>query len=426
MISPGGAEAQACAYLVSRYPSVTHTFVLGEVRALRAAGLRVETASVRRVPASMVLSPVDREEQARTRSLVPAAPTALVHAHVRALRRSPSAYARTFARALAMAHAGGRPRLWQVFYFAEAILLWAWMEAEDLRHVHVHHANVSADLALLACAFANASAPSRRWTWSLTLHGPTELADVEGHKLAAKVHDASAVLCVSDFAHAQVLAFADPVDAAKLVVVRCGIDVDAFRRAAPAPAPAEHGIEILTVAALSRRKGHAVLLEALAQMRAGGVAARLTLVGDGEERARLEALARALGLAGHVHFAGALGQDQVGALYERAHAFCLPSFAEGVPIVLMEAMAMELPVVATSVMGVSELVEHERSGLLVAPARADLLAAALMRVAGDPDLGARLGAAGHARVARDYEIHRAAAEVRAALAPVLSASQGVG
>lgn len=415
---------EACAYLVSRYPSVTHTFVLGEVRALRAAGVRVETASVREVPASELLSAVDREEQAHTRSLLPVSRGRVLVAHARALARSPGSYGRTLIRALRMAHAGGRPRLWQAFYFAEAILLWEWMQEEGLRHVHVHHANVSADVALLACCFANLAKPADRWSWSLTIHGPTELNDVETHKLAAKVHDAAAVICISDFARGQILAFADPTDVARVRTVRCGIDVARFRRRAPAPV--QDAIEILTVAALSRRKGHGVLLDALARLRADGAPVRLTLVGDGEERTRLTRRATELEVADHVHFAGAEGQDRLRGFYERAHVFCLPSFSEGVPTVLMEAMAMELPVVATGVMGVTELVEHERSGLVVAPARPDLLANALARLIADPGLRATLGAGGRARVVRDYEINRSAAEVRAALAPFIVARPRAG
>ena len=140
------------------------------------------------------------------------------------------------------------------------------------------------------------------------------------------------------------------------------------------------------MAALSRRKGHVVLLEALASVLEQVPEARLTLAGDGAERAFLEGRAAELGVAHAVEFLGAVEHDRMAALYEAADVFCLPSFAEGVPVVLMEAMAMEIPVVATEIMGVPELVEHEVSGLLVPPARPDLLADALVRLLGDPEL----------------------------------------
>ena len=409
----------AVGYLVSRYPSVTHTFVLHEVEALRALGVRVETATVRRIPDVGVLSPAHQAESARTFSVQPVAPARLVAVHVRAFARSPRAYLRTLWRALRMAHAGGRPRLWQLFYFAEALVLHDWMARRDLHHIHVHHANVSSDLALLACAYANAAGAQPRWTWSLTLHGSTEWFNVASHKVPEKVADAAAVVCISDFTRSQVAAFVDPRELGRLHTVRCGIDVGAF---APPPeraaAPADGG-EVLCVAALFRGKGHVVLLDAFAQLVRARPAARLTLVGDGGERATLEAHAAALGLAANVDFLGALGHDRVREFYARADVFCLPSFHEGVPTVLMEAMACELPVVATYVNGTPELVDHEVSGLLVAPARADLLAGALESVLADPDRARAMGRAGRARVERDYDIRRVGAQVREVLAPYL-------
>ena len=217
----------ASAYLVSRYPSVTHTFVTGEVRGLRATGVRVETATVRRVPPTEALSQADREEWERTWAIVPPRPLRLLRSHIRALRQ-PRAYLSTLWQALRSAHAGGRARIWQLFYFGEAILLWDWMSERDVHHIHVHHANVSADVALLACAYANRASAEPPWTWSITIHGPTELLDVEAHKLAAKVADASAVVCISDFARSQVAALADPATLAKVHTVRCGVDLSAF------------------------------------------------------------------------------------------------------------------------------------------------------------------------------------------------------
>jgi glycosyltransferase involved in cell wall biosynthesis len=399
--------SESCAYLVSRYPGITHTFIVGEVQGLRELGVRVETASVRRVPDEQVLSDADREERERTRVLVPATARQLVGAHGRALLRSPRAYVATLAQALRSAHAGGRVRLWQVFYFVEAILLWRWMRREHLHHVHVHHANVGADVALLACAFARRTGDA--WTWSLTVHGPTELLDMEAHKLGAKADDAAAVVCTSDWSRSQVAAVAS----GNLRTIRSGIDVDRF---APSDRSAHTGFEVLCVAGLSRRKGVDVLLDAFAQVRAEVPDARLTVAGDGAEAEALRAQAERLGIAGAVEFAGAVGHDRVPALYRRADAFCLPSFAEGVPTVLMEAMASGLPVVATAIGGVAELVDE----IVVAPARADLIADALVRLARDPGLRAELGRRGRERIVSDYSSRGHTERLHALLAPLLA------
>jgi glycosyltransferase involved in cell wall biosynthesis len=409
----------ACAYLVSRYPGITHQFIVSEVADLRGTGVRVETASIRRVPEKDLLSERDRTEAARTYGLLPASPVRLLRAHAHALLRSPAAYAGTLRRSLAQAPEGGRARRWRLFYFGESMLLWSWMRRKGVHHVHVHHGNVSADVALLACHYANRSGARRRWTWSLTLHGPTELLDVPGHKLPAKVADAAALMCTSDWSRSQVLSFCAPEDRDRVHVARCGIDVDGFAPPAQGRRTGTEGIEILIVAALSRRKGHAVLLDAFAQLRAAGADARLLIAGDGAERASLEEQAARLELGDAVEFLGAVAYDRVPGLYARADVFCLPSFAEGVPTVLMEAMATELPVVSTAIMGTPELVEHERSGLLVAPARADLLAGALQRLVEQPELRARLGEAARRRVLEHYSSRIAVERLRELLLPLL-------
>ena len=407
----------ACAYLVSRYPSVTHTFVVNEVVALRERGVRVETATVRRVPDAEVLGELHAAEQKATHPLLPVGPLRLVAAHLRALLRAPGAYAQTAVEALRLAHAGGRVRLWQLFYFGEAILLWRWMDSRDVRHVHVHHANVAADLALLACRYANRAGASPPWTWSLTVHGPTELLDTTAHKLALKAGDASAVVCTSDFARSQVLSLSAG-EAGHVHKVHCGIDVERFAPG-PARAPRDGPLQVLCVAALSRRKAHRELLEAMAALRDRGVDVRLTLAGEGDERAVLEALTAELELDGRVDFAGAVDNARVVELYREADVFCLPSFSEGLPTVLMEAMASGVPVVACRIMGTPELVEDGVSGLLVAPARSDLLADALARLAEDSDLRGQLGEAGRARVTAVFDQRDATARLHEALAPLL-------
>jgi glycosyltransferase involved in cell wall biosynthesis len=173
------------------------------------------------------------------------------------------------------------------------------------------------------------------------------------------------------------------------------------------------------VARLTQVKGHGVLLEALRQLRDREVAIRLTMVGEGPKRHELEQLARDLDIASMVTFAGAVGREHVRRYYAEADAFCLSSFAEGVPVVLMEAMAMGLPVVAADVMGVGELVEDNASGLLVRPGRPDLLADALERLVADPDLRRQLGTAGRATVERAFDIRRSAAEIHGAFEELL-------
>lgn len=407
------------AYLVSRYPAVTHTFISEEVRALRALGVQIHTAAVRADP-TQVLSAADERERLATHVLLPVGPVSLLRDHARAFAHAPGAYLRTLAGAVRQAPGGVRSRLWQVFYFAEAMLLWRWLSRMGLRHVHVHFPNVASDVADLAARFANASRPVQagRWSWSITLHGPTEFADVEGHRLAAKVEAASAVIVISEFTRRQVEAVTDPAHHRKLQVVHCGVDTARFVPS-PAARPASP-FRLLNVAALSERKAHRDLLSAMADLRARGVDVTATIVGGGPEREALEAKTVELGLSDLVTFTGALAHASVHEQYAKADAFVLPSHAEGVPIVLMEAMACGLAVVATRINGIPELVVDERTGLLVEPGRPAEMAAAIERLAVDAPLRDRLARAGLEHVRDQYELHASAAAVREVLAGVTS------
>jgi glycosyltransferase involved in cell wall biosynthesis len=425
---PANRVIGCCAYLVGRYPSRTHAFIVNEVRALREAGLEIETVSVHRAPTEMVLSDVDRREFDRTHALRPVSPWRLARCHARALGRAPLAYLRTLLSTILDSPGGPRATLWQLFYFGEALLLWAWLEARTPRHIHVHHANVASDVAMIACRFANWGGrgdDARRWTWSLTVHGPHDFVDMKAAKLSLKARASAGVVCTSDFGRAQLLSVLDREAAARVRTIYCGVDIDRFR---PRDPPRRDGgsMMVLTVAQLAGRKGIDVLLDALAGLRDRGLRLDAVIVGEGEEREALETRSHELGLDAAVTFAGAMGQDRLPDHYRRADIFCLPSFAEGMPIVLMEAMACELPVVTTSVMGVPELVVHRECGLLVPPARPDLLADALGELAQDDDLRRSLGRRARDRVAADFELGSATRELLDALQPLATPLPGRG
>jgi colanic acid/amylovoran biosynthesis glycosyltransferase len=194
----------------------------------------------------------------------------------------------------------------------------------------------------------------------------------------------------------------EPEQWSKLELVRCGIDLGSF-----APAPRDRGagsFEVLCVGRLVADKGQRVLIDAIDRLRREGVDVRVTLAGDGPDRAELEERARALGVGDRIAFAGAVDPARARELYASADAFCLPSFAEGLPVVLMEAMAAGLPVVTTRIMGIPELVEHGVTGELVPPGRVDALADALSGLVDDPVRRRRYGVAGRAKVEAKHDV----------------------
>jgi colanic acid/amylovoran biosynthesis glycosyltransferase len=395
------------AFLCSEYPAISHTFVLREIEALRRLGASITTFSIRRTAAEKLLSERDRAAAETTFAILPPRWGRLALSHLRFAVRSPSAYLSTLSFALGLAPPGLRGRLWQLFYFTEAVVLWDECRRRQIRHVHVHLANAAADVALLATKLGSALEPERPWSWSFTMHGPTEFLDLRHYRLAEKLESARFVVCISDFARSQLMALCNPERWERLRVIHCGIPVADFTRASP---PDQLGAEpeILYIGRLVPEKGQTVLLEAVAALAGRGRTVRVTLAGEGTLRPQLERLAERLEIAPRVEFLGAVGQDRLRELYERASVFCLPSFGEGVPIVLMEAMAMEVPALSTRIAGIPELIESGRDGILVPPGRADELAAALESLLADPALRRELGAQGRAKVLREFDAEASA------------------
>jgi colanic acid/amylovoran biosynthesis glycosyltransferase len=393
------------AYLTDHYPATSHTFVQREVIALRERGVDVRTFSIHAVGAEHVLSRRDAEEFRTTDALLPATPLQVLGAHAAALLRHPRAYLATVADAARMPASTPRARIWQAFYLAEAILLWRRCRRDGIRHVHAHFASPGADVAHLFGRFAR-RAGRRGGGWSFSAHG-TDITDADPGVLAAKIRDADLVVCVSDHGRAQLMVLVGEEHWPKLHVVHCGIDLADFASAAPERA-ADGQVRLLAVGRLVAVKGHGVLIEAVARLAAEGVDAIATIVGDGPRRAALEALARELGVAGRVRFAGRVGQDDIRRFYAEADVFCLPSFAEGVPVVLMEAMAAGVPVVASRISGIPELVDDGVTGVLVPPGRPDRLAGAVRALAADPAGRERLAAAGRERIEAEFEVRASA------------------
>jgi colanic acid/amylovoran biosynthesis glycosyltransferase len=397
------------AYLTTRYPSISHTFILREVAGLRSLGLEVETFSVWRTRHGDLLSAADRTAFDSTYALLPPRWGDYLRAHSKALLAGPWQYLRNLFASSKFAEPGLRGRALPLLWAMQAIVLWQRCREAGVEHVHVHFAGAPPAIAALATRFARRSrrAGGPR-SWSVTVHGPVEFLD---RRLGAKLADAAGVVCISDFARSQAMTQLEEGHWHKLEVVHCGLDLAALRArrngAGPSAEAGENGpTRLLCVGRLVSLKGQAILLEATAQLLARGVDARLTVVGDGPKREELVSRCEELGLADRVEWTGAVGQDEIPRHYAEADVFCLPSFAEGIPTVLMEAMLTETPVVATRIAGVAELVDDGESGLLVPPGRADLLAVAIERLAHDPALRRQFGSAGRAKVEAEFDAAR--------------------
>lgn len=394
------------AYLTSLYPAVSHTFIQREIAGLRALGFAVETCSMRRPGADHLTGPEEREASDTTFYIVETGKTPLGALRaVGAALTSPGRLMRALALAWRTAPPGVSGMLKQFFYLAEALILAQHLRAKGIDHLHNHFADPSANVAMLTSALSGIP-------FSYTLHGPAELYEPEKWQLREKTARAAFVACISHFARSQAMYFSDPAHWDKLRIVHCGVNPERYDRSDP---PARTGLHLVFVGRMTPIKGLRVLLGALARVRETHPDLTLTLVGDGEDRAHLEALARPMGDA--VRFTGFLSQEDVAAAVAEADALVLPSFAEGLPVVLMEALAAGKPVIATQVAGVGELVENGVSGHLVSAGDGDSLIRAIIALAETPpEARAAMGSAGRAKVRAEFDAGIEAARIGALFA----------
>ncbi len=382
-------------YLVSKYPAVSHSFILREVRALRERDIEIEVASINAAPPSQDLTSVERQEAAATFFVKPAGAIGALNSIAWMLTRRPSSLLIGLRTALGLGGTDAKRTLLHLFYYVEAAILVRWMHQRSLNHLHVHFATPAATVALILTRMAPI-------TLSITVHGPDEFYDVSGYSLAEKVAAARFVACISFFAQSQLMKLTPSDDWKKFDLARLGVDCDHFSarpfRASP------QTFEILCVGRLVSTKGQRILIEAVAQLIAAGRDLRLHVIGDGPDRNALERIVREKGVADQILFKGAINQDHIRQYYEAADIFALASFAEGIPVVLMEAMSMEIPCVATSINGIPELIRNGIDGILVPPSDIDGLAQALSRLMDNPALRQSLGKAGRARVQEHYEL----------------------
>jgi glycosyltransferase involved in cell wall biosynthesis len=404
------SEPTRIAYLVGRYPKISHTFILREVQALRELGIEIDTFSIWPTPPDELLTDADRAEAERTFSILPVRSGHLVRSHLAALAASPAAYLRLAAHAVRTARPGLRGKFLALTWLAETPMLWRELRRRGITHVHAHLVGTAPTVAMLCTEFANRVDTSRKHTWSLTVHGPSEFYDVLNQAVAEKVRNADFAVAISDFGRSQLMGLVGEEHWRKLHVVHCGVIPSAYDpvRQDGRPGP----LRVVTVGRLAPVKGHALLLEAVRELQGRGTDVRLTIIGDGPKRAELERHANGLGVSGQVTFTGAVGQDEISGHYGNADLYVHASFAEGLPVVLMEAMAHGLPVVAAGVMGVREIVIDGDNGLVVRPGRVDELVAAIERLAGEPDQRRRMGEAGRGIIEREFDVRASAALLR--------------
>ena len=380
------------AYLSNPYPAISHTFIFREICSLREEGFEVFPVSVDHTPNLDKMTAAEQQEAANTMVMKSASLATLLRATATLFASSPTGFLRMARRAASFCVTGPKHPVKAVGYLAEAVLLLDFLHRHDIRHIHEHFANPTALVAMLCKEYGGVS-------YSLSVHGPDIFYQVDSALLADKVAGASFIRCISHYCRSQIMRITSYPHWHNAHIVRCGIDPDQYAPAEPAANPTPR---LLAVGRLCPAKGQHLLLKSCALLRDQGQEFTLTLVGDGPDRASLEQLCHELNLDDRVRFCGALGQDEVRTEYRQADIFILPSFAEGVPVVLMEAMAMEKPVISTRITGIPELIEHGHTGLLATPGDVDDLTGQIRTLLADPAQGKSLGRAARQQVIAHY------------------------
>ena len=384
------------AYLVSRYPAISHTFILREIQGLRALGHRIITASINAPDRSaQAMEGYERQEAENTFFVKTQGGFGALGAMAYWLASAP----RQLLGMLRMGLGLGKGGHWfyGLAYAAEACLVARWMQRQGAKHLHVHFGNAGATVGILVKQLNHCHL-------SYTIHGPDEFDDVPGQHLALKMAQADDVVCISQFAKGQLMRISSPAHWSKLQVCRLGVDPAQFTYAERMAGTA--AVKLLCVGRLSSAKAQILLVQACANLRDEGLDFNVTLVGDGPDRARIEASIAQLQLGNRVVLTGSLNQLAVRAHFARADIFVLPSLAEGIPVVLMEAMSSGVPCISTPVNGIPELIAHERTGLLATPGDVASLTTQLRRLIQEPELRRSLAQAAHVKVLADFDLNR--------------------
>lgn len=385
------------AYLASEYPATSHTFIKREVAALRDRGVEVHTFSVRAAKAAEPASGLAEEAQS-TFAIMACSPVQIVKAHVNEILKNPVRYLRVAMLGTRHRAPGLKGLALGIAHFVEAVVLAAELRRRSIPHLHTHFANSGATVSLLATRLLGLP-------WSFVMHGPSETDYPAGYLLREKVEAADMVVCVSWFAHSQAMRLVGPKHWSKFRLVRCGLELDEL------PQIDERGRNpntIVCVGRLCSDKAQAGLLIAFSRLRDQYPQARLRIIGDGSDRPELETLARHLGIEAETTFLGWVPESQTLKEISRAGVFVLPSFWEGLPVAIMEAMALGVPVVTSRIAGVPELVVDGKNGLLFAPANWEELATKISELLDEPSLGAKLATAAREAVRAQHDVTESA------------------
>ncbi len=375
------------AYLINVYPRPNQTFIRREIAALQGRGITICRFALR--PWKDDIDPADACEREQTRFVLGVGAFGLLLTTLTTLLTRPAAFFRTARLTFTIGRRSERGLLWHIPYLAEACVLRKWLADCAADHVHCHYGTNTATIAMLARELGGP-------TYSFTAHGPEEFDKPEFLAMGEKIRRSAFVVAVSNYGRSQLYRWVSHEQWPKVQVVHCGVD-DQFL--SPASEPFPSASRLVSVGRLSEQKGQLLLAAAAAQLAKSGLEFELVLIGEGEMRAEIERYIDRHNLRRHVKLVGWMNGDQIRREMLASRALVMPSFAEGLPVVVMESLALERPVVSTYIAGIPELVTPGQCGLLIPAGSVDALADAMRYVlTADPEQLKSMGIEGARRV----------------------------
>jgi glycosyltransferase involved in cell wall biosynthesis len=399
------------AYFINQYPKVSHSFIRREILALERQGFEVLRIALRGWDAELV-DPEDLSEREQTRYVLQRGLGPLILALLRAMLLLPGRFFPTLLLAVRMCLKADRPLPYHLIYLAEACRMLPWLRASGVSHVHAHFGTNSAEIVMLAHALGGPP-------YSFTVHGPEEFDKPKSIHLGEKIRRAAFVVAISAYGRSQLFRWVEHAYWPKVKAVHCGLEAS-FHEAVRVPIPAVQ--RLVCVGRLCEQKGQLLLVEAARMLKQRGVAFELVLAGDGEMRDEIEHLIAASGLQACIRITGWISSSQVREELLAARCMVLPSFAEGLPVVIMEAMALRRPVISTYVAGIPELVRHGENGWLIPAGEVDALADAMRECLSAPlERLSEMAEAGYLRVIERHSVDVEAGKLAALFAEHVAA-----
>jgi len=400
------------AYLINQYPKVSHSFIRREITGLEACGIQVARFSIRSCSTELI-DDADKRELERTRVVLEVGWVGLLLELLHVAATKPLRFLQTLWLTFRLGQCSERGTLLHLAYLAEACVLLRWFSESGIAHVHAHFGTNSTTVAMLCHTIGGPP-------YSFTVHGPEEFDKAKAIALDEKIKRSAFVVAVSSFGKSQLYRWCEYDQWSKIHVIHCGVD-ELFLKQEATPIPDQP--RLVCIGRLCEQKGHLLLIEVAGRLAVEGLQFRLVLVGDGPLRSKIEALIAQLGLQNHVEITGWASNPEVQQHILAARVMVLPSFAEGLPVVVMEALALSRPVLSTYVAGIPELVEPGACGWLVPPGSVDSLTEAMRAILQTPvEKLEQMGRVGATRVAEQHDAAIEASKLAALFHPHIESS----